>query len=481
MSIKTSIFHSIARKFNKENKATLWYIIGKVIQKGIAIVLIPIYIRVMSMQEYGLYTLYNSLIPFLMVICTINATGTAYYKGLTQNYDERDRYTTGTLGLISFLSSLWFLVIIIGYAFADSTAKKIIGLPYSLAVLIIVDVWSLYVEDLWFAKRRYELAYKSVVLISVLQSVLNFIFGILLVSKSLNKVQTAVLIKIVLQLIVVIWIIYDILKRNKRFVDITLWKTIASISLPLLPYLLSLRILQRSDQKFISDLCGNEKLAIYGLANSISSGLSVFIQSFDNSISPWTMQKLRNKEYKSIGIRSFKMVVLLILVSFGLILVSPELVKIFGTNGYQSAMYCMTPLVLSLFVEFIDIMLINVLFYYDYNVQITISSIGAALLNIVLNAIFIRVYGYVAAAYTTLVCYIVLALLLYLPYRKCCEKKIGSRIFRDSKMVVSIVLTIVISILCTLLFPYTFIRYFFAFAVGITFVFLYRKSKNAEG
>ena len=52
-------------------------------------------------------------------------------------------------------------------------------------------------------------------------------------------------------------------------------------------------------------------------------------------------------------------------------------------------------------------MYVNVEYYYEKTLFITENTIIAAGLNIVLNGLFIPKFGYMAAAYTTLFCYIV--------------------------------------------------------------------------
>ena len=51
------------------------------------------------------------------------------------------------------------------------------------------------------------------------------------------------------------------------------------------------------------------------------------------------------------------------------------------------------------------------------------GSIGSAVLNIVLNAAFIPLYGFVAAGYTTLVSYIAFAVANYFTMRSILQKK----------------------------------------------------------
>ena len=66
---------------------------------------------------------------------------------------------------------------------------------------------------------------------------------------------------------------------------------------------------------------------------------------------------------------------------------------------------------------------INVEFYYEEKKMLIYGSIGAAILNIIMNYIFIPAYGFVAAGYTTLMSYIVFALSNYYTMQLCLKKR----------------------------------------------------------
>jgi len=96
----------------------------------------------------------------------------------------------------------------------------------------------------------------------------------------------------------------------------------------------------------------------------------------------------------------------------------PELIKLFATDEYYNAIWVMPPVAASVFFMFLYPLFANVEFYYEKTKFVMVASCSGALLNIVLNYIYIRQYGYYAAGYTTLVCYIVFSVEHYFAYRK---------------------------------------------------------------
>ena len=63
----------------------------------------------------------------------------------------------------------------------------------------------------------------------------------------------------------------------------------------------------------------------------------------------------------------------------------------------------------------------NIVYFYKKPKYVMIGSVTAVVINIILNYIFINLYGYLAAAYTTLICYLIQAFIDYLGMKKAVE------------------------------------------------------------
>ena len=67
-------------------------------------------------------------------------------------------------------------------------------------------------------------------------------------------------------------------------------------------------------------------------------------------------------------------------------------------------------------------MFASVSFFHKKSVRIMISSLTAAIINLILNYVCIIKFGYIAAGYTTLVCYIAYTLFHYFAFANTCRK-----------------------------------------------------------
>ena len=96
---------------------------------------------------------------------------------------------------------------------------------------------------------------------------------------------------------------------------------------------------------------------------------------------------------------------------------------------------------------------------------------AAAVANVVLNFIFIRIFGYVAAGYTTLACYILYSVGHYVVSKRILVAEgIEENLMDAGFLLASSAFLIGVSVICNLLFPYRILRYAILFAsAGLVF------------
>lgn len=83
--------------------------------------------------------------------------------------------------------------------------------------------------------------------------------------------------------------------------------------------------------------------------------------------------------------------------------------------------------------------------YYERKLTVVIPSILCAVLNLILNYIFIKLCGYQAAAYTTFFCYALFCFIHYLFYKKVCTEVLNGTQLYDVKGLLAISIGVVLS------------------------------------
>ena len=158
-------------------------------------------------------------------------------------------------------------------------------------------------------------------------------------------------------------------------------------------------------------------------------------------------------------------------IAVALMLISPELVLIFGSPKYREAVYVIPPVAASVFFIFSYNILSMPQFYYEKTQFLMAASMAAAGANVVLNFIFIHIFGYVAAGYTTLACYILYSVGHYVVSKRILVAEgIEENLMYAGFLLACSAFLIGVSVICNLLFPYRILRYAILFAsAGLVF------------
>ena len=100
-------------------------------------------------------------------------------------------------------------------------------------------------------------------------------------------------------------------------------------------------------------------------------------------------------------------------------------------------------------------------YYYQKTVRIAIATFIAAALNIILNFVFIKFFGYYAAGYTTLVSYMLLAFLHYRFYRTVLREEMYTEenLYDMRAIILSSVLILAVMFVMTLTYQVIWLRY----------------------
>ena len=229
---------------------------------------------------------------------------------------------------------------------------------------------------------------------------------------------------------------------NKDYVKKSL-----KICIPMIPHLLAQVILSSCDLLMIKNLTGAANAGIYSMAYTISNLLYALLVQLFNPWSPWVYRRLKNNEIDTIKSNSKVLISLSFVLCVGLICVSPELIKIFLTKDYYPAINLIAPICIGFFFQIMYIFFYDIEYFYKKNSQIATYSVMAAILNIILNFIFIKKFGYYAAAYTTLISYFLLFMFHYYGMRKVEKRKIYDLkyIFLLSVILLMLLLIIILS------------------------------------
>lgn len=462
-----SQFNRKIRSLSLAKRATIAYFIANISVKGISVISGPIFTRIMSTEQYGIVSTFQSWQSLLVIVFSLNLAQGVFNNGMLDFKEDRDIYQNSLL-LTSSLSTIFYLII---YLLFRNSIYKLTKLGDIYFLIIFTSCLFLPAYHYWNGRQRYEFKYKLTSIISVICALLSVILSIVLVKfgeDELAALHRIIGIEIVNILIGVIFYIYTILKAKFKFKK-EYCKYALKFNLPLLPHYISMYILASSDRIMISRMVSQEATAIYSVAYSIYSIIYIFWTSVEAALTPWIYQKLSENKKDEVKRISNSLLLMYGGICIMCVLFAPEIMRVMAPSNYYIGIYVIPSVAAGAFFTAVYSLYIRVEFFYKKTKFSGVATLCAAIINVVFNLVFIKIFGFIAAGYTTLTCYMLLYLLHYINvrhfgYQKCLDNK---RIF-----IISIIM-LVTSIGLSFLYSYDVARY--TLIIALAFICIWKK------
>ncbi len=441
------------KKMSIASKASLALIVAKFFQNALSMITAPLFTRIMSQSEYGVISTFNSWKSVLYIVATLNLASGVFNNGMLDFKEDRDSFSFSILCLANLFTTITILVIL----FVKSYTNLLTDIPLVLIYIMILGFYVTPAYNYWMGRQRFEYKYKSITFVMISVSVISTILSIILVLISTNQ-QKAIAkvlgVEIVNIIVGIIFYIYLLLK-SKAKCNVTYWKYALKFNLPLIPHYLSMYVLASSDRIMISNLINTSATAIYNVSYTVASILLIFWNSIDASYAPWIYEKLETKEYSRIGKRGNQILLLFFSLSILSTLFAPEIIAILAPKNYYSGIYVIPAVASGVFFTAVYSLFMRLELYSKKTNIVMIGTVFAAVLNLILNYIFIPKLGFVVAGYTTLVCYILLSIFHYINIWK-----MGYKGVYDIKAIFALSLGVIVSaMIVSMLYNYTILRY----------------------
>ena len=399
-------------------KIGIIYILSNVIIKGMAFLTTPIFTRLMSQEEIGSFSNISSwanIISIITTLCLYSSISKARY-----DYDENiEEYMSTIIIIGSFFTLFVWLIIELNIGFFEKI--------FDMNALYIrsIMLYSLFTPAIQTLSTKYRMynEYKKVIMLTWITLIVSTFGSLGLTYLMPNKLDGRVIGNYATVAIIdIIFWIY-ILIKGKKF-STKMCKYACVLSLPLLVHELSAVLLNSSDRIIINQLCGGKDAALYSIACTITMVLTVILSSLNQAWIPWFFDKLENNKLTDIKRIIPKYIIGFTVICIGLMFIGPEMILIFGGKSYIEAIYVIPPICLSIEIQFIYTFYVNIEFFLKKTLYISAATAGATIINIVLNYLMIPLFGYVAAAYTTVIGYLFMLIFHYIICRKTIYKNL---------------------------------------------------------
>lgn len=451
-----------------EVKASTAYTLCSILQRSLSFITLPLFTRLLTTEEYGQSTVYNSWMSILVIFLTLNLPYGSFNTAMMKFEKNRDGYISSVNGLCTVFAVAFLLIVYFPF---HKAWNKVFELPTIMMVFMVVESLFNNATQLWMGKQRFEFRYKKVIAVTLLTSIASPVLSFILVMNTQEKGYARILGNSIIIIGCGSILYLRCLHSGKKLCNKEYWKYALLFNVPLIPYYLSQTIFNQSDRIMISHMVGTDKAAIYGVGYSLALVLSFVLNSINNAYVPWFYGKL--KEGKGAENRKISLYIALLMavLLLGVITAAPEIILIMAGRKYQEAMWVVPPVAMSLLLLFYAQLFINVEFYFEEKKLLVIATGGAAVLNIILNYFCIKEFGFVAAAYTTLVSYILFAVCNYFAYLKAARhNSIKTNMYNIKLLIVLFVSFMALGFAAMGLYKFIVIRYVIIIAALVVFI-----------
>lgn len=436
-------------------KATLWFMVCSILQRGLSLLTTPIFTRLMTTEQYGMVNVFNSWKQIVLIVCTFCLDYGVFYKGISRFENDKDGYTVS----MQTFSSVLTAAVTVLYLIFRTQINNFTELSTLLTLVMLVETHATFSISYWSIRKKYDYEYKKIVALTFGMSVANVLLSVFAVVVSEHKDVARIMAAALAQCIFGLAIYYINIKNSKKLIVSEYVKYAVLFNLPLMPHYFATYILEQSDRIMVQKMIGLSEAGLYSVAYNVAATIKIISNSINNSLIPWEYKKLKEKDTASLNKQFSSFMLLYTVLTILFIALAPEAVAILAGDKYNEAIYCIPPVAASCFFTFVFGVYGNAEFFFDANKFTMYISIFGAALNLVLNYIFIPILGYIAAAYTTLFCYIVFSIAHFIFVNFISKKKIGIYAF-DAKSLFSFSFIIIAtSIVMTFLYDKLILRY----------------------
>lgn len=440
-----------------------YYTLGTFILQGINFLTLPLYTRILTTRDFGITSLYTAWQSVVVIFLCLQTFSTIQNAKVTYEDEEYREYNSNIV-VLSFISFFIFAVIIMGFS---KQFSKLSGLSVNLIFLMLLH--SFFTLGVTFKNTilRFDGKAEKQLFISMFYTIFNvglslfFITSVSGIEKATGKILGAVVPSIILGG----YFYLEIILKTKPTFKKEHFIFCLTLGLPLILHNLSHIVLTSSDRMMIEKFIGLEETGIYGFTYTIGTILSTAAGAFGSAWVPWYFERLKREKYDEIKVYSKNYLDFFTLVTVGFIFISPEIVRFMGSTDYWIGKYFLPWIIFGCYFIFLYSFPVNYEFYVKKTNYIALGTSLSAVINLVLNYIFIPTYGSFGAALTTLASYF----FLFVFHETIARKKFGYKMFTVRQYFGRIFIVTVSCFVYTKIVDMIIARYIIIFALAVIF------------
>ena len=417
--------------FKKLASQTAIYGLPTIIGRLLNYFLVPLYTYNFSTSEYGTVNEMYAYVSFLLIVLTYGME-TALFNFSRLQDDKQKVYST-ILTCVAFTSAVFIAGLTI---FSQPIANAIqhSGHPEYItwfAWILGLDA----VSSIAFAKLREQNKAKNFAIIKTLNIGVNIFFNVFFLWLCKSEFDHAkhsalaglynpqigigyIFISNLIASVVTLLILLPSILKAKFGLERSMLRTILAYALPLLVAGLAGMTNETMDRLLLKYIFPSnialDQVGIYGACYKISIIMTMFIQTFRFAAEPFFFSHAKEQDAKYVYARVMDYFVIICMAIFLGTMMNISWIQYFIGKNFRSGLNVVPILLLA---NFCLGVFFNLSIWYKladktrYGAYLTIFGAAITLIG---NFIFIPIYGYMASAWATLICYAAMMIVSYL-------------------------------------------------------------------
>lgn len=394
---------------------SLIYGLGVLLNQAVALLLLPLYTRYLSVTDYGIKELISITMNVINMLTT-TAVSSAIFRFYFESEDENSKDEVIGTSILT-LTAIGGLLFIAVSAVSTPLADLILDSPES-GHFFTIATGSLWLQaingvslDFLRANKR-SLTFIIVSAVSLLSHIVLNIYFIVFLGQGVLGIFIGTLLASALMFV---YLTVPIMVKSKLRFSLKRLKEMVRFGLPMIPSSLGAFVVHSSDRFFIKAFCSVADAGLYSLGYRFGILPGTFVsQPFNQVWMPRRLEVYKAPNAEQVFGKIFTYFLLLIsFAGLGISVLTRDILKIMSAPEFWQA-YQIVPI----------IVLANIVFtmHYHFNMGIVISkktkyfafiNFSNGIFVLGLNTVLIKYFGIYGAAYATLIAFVYKVALTY--------------------------------------------------------------------
>jgi len=385
-------------------KTSSIYLSATIVEKVIALFFFAYIARLLSIQEmgqYALYSIYATVLSFLISLEIKSGYGRFYveYKGEARKHFEMSILIFSLFTNLLFASILYFFYDII---------KSFIYIDLGIYVIILLMPFTDTIIYIGLYKARFENKDFIYTGITISKTIFNIFFFFLLTSVVASHVTRLFLSLFLSGFVVSLFVYFSFFHSYQKVLNKKFLTESTKFSLWLIPSSIGSYFSSMTDRIMIEKMTNTANVGIYSAFQRLTSVVALALEPLYNAFMPNVMKNYKDDSYDENYYFMFNLLMtIMFVINITIAVFAKECTLLLLGPKYIEYYYLIYLFLMINIFMFISKFLANSIHLSKKSHLDTLAEVFSGVLNILLNFIFIKQFGFIGAIYATLVSYFV--------------------------------------------------------------------------